>query len=496
MAKRNLFLVITLFAGLFLSYSKNQAQDNGNYGVLKSALILKLSENITWPNENQIKVFNIGIVGRDTATYNNLNSISSKSNLKGKRFKVTWLNNLRDLSNINIVYIDESSSKDLFDAYQAIERKKILLISEKSPDTKNIMMNILHDEKKKRLSFEVNKANIIIENLEMNPEVLLLAGTEVDIREVYRDMKKQFDEEKLNVERQKSLISDQLKEIQNQRKRMADNDLEILNLKSSIDNLTAEAKKKESELEDLSEKIASQQQFVDQREKQLTEQLELSKKQEEQLNRQRARIIAGKRELDSLTRESERQIAIISDQSDTLESKDEIINKQLRIIFIIIAFVLAFGVLTVMIFRFYRSKQELSSKLEQSYATLREQHQSILQLNEELNSINEMLEEKVQERTKVLEERNTQLTEYAFINSHLLRAPLSRILGLANLLTHEDLGSEHKDMVEALATSTSELDKIIRKISDLLYDGKDFSREEIESLISRKFDESGQNSEG
>ena len=104
-----------------------------------------------------------------------------------------------------------------------------------------------------------------------------------------------------------------------------------------------------------------------------------------------------------------------------------------------------------------------------------------------------MLEQKVSERTRVLEERNAQLTEYAFINSHLLRAPLSQILGLSNLLTHEDLNVKHKEIVDALAKSTTELDQIIRKISDLLYDGKDFSREEIENLISRKFNSAQDN---
>lgn len=493
MAKRNLFLFIILLSCLFLNPVKILGQDKGNYGVLKSALILKLAENITWPNENQIKVFNIGILGRDTATYNNLTAISTKSALKNKRFEVVWLKNLKDLTSINIVYIDKENSEDLFDAYQSIEKKEILLISEQSPDTKNIMMNILHDEKKKRLAFEVNKANIIIENLDMNPEVLLLAGTEVDVREVYRDMKKQFDDGKLNVERQKVLISDQLKEIQNQRKRMADNDLEIFNLKSNIENLTSEVKVKEEELAGLSEKIAEQKEFVDRRERQLNEQLRLSQEQELQLQRQRAKIRAGMKELDSLAREGERQKAIINDQSDTLESKEQIINKQLRIIFIIVAFGLMFGILSIIIFRIYQSKQDLSNKLEQSYATLREQHQSILQLNEELNTINEMLEQKVSERTKVLEERNAQLTEYAFINSHLLRAPLSQILGLSNLLTHEDLNVKHKEIVDALAKSTTELDQIIRKISDLLYDGKDFSREEIENLISRKFNSAQDN---
>ena len=193
-------------------------------------------------------------------------------------------------------------------------------------------------------------------------------------------------------------------------------------------------------------------------------------------------------ELEELADEIQKHKNTILLQTNTLESKEELISLQQRVIYIVIGFVIVLGLLSVIIYKFYRSRQYLSSKLETSYATLREQHNSILQLNKELNEVNEILEEKVKERTKVLEERNTQLTEYAFINSHLLRAPLSQILGLSNLLAYEDLNVKDKTIVESLAKSSAELDKIIRKISDLLYEGKDFSREEIEAIISRKMD--------
>lgn len=493
MAKRIKYLPVLLFVCLLFGQIKLYGQVQGNYGILKSALIVKFADNITWPNEGQIRIFNIGILGSDTAVYDNLLNISLKSKIKNKSFKIRWLSNLENIGDLHILYADKKYADNLQNVYQAIENKNILLISELSTDTKNIMMNILHDEKRKRLAFEVNKANIIIENLEMNPEVLLLAGTEVDIRELYRDIKNQFDEEKANVEKQKLMLAEQLTEIQNQRRRMSANDLEIVTLKNNIDQLTSEIGSKEQELGRLSDEINKHQQFLDQREQQLAEQQNRSRKQEEELQAQRRKIRAGMKELDSLILEGEKQRTIISDQTNTLINKEETINRQLKIIFIIVALGLIFGILTILIFRIYKSKQELSNKLEKSYATLRQQHQSILQLNEELNTINEMLEEKVSERTQILEERNAQLTEYAFINSHLLRAPLSQILGLSNLLTHENLNVKHKEIVEALSKSTSELDKIIRKISDLLYDGKDFSREEIESLISRKFDNSSKN---
>jgi cell division protein FtsL len=107
-------------------------------------------------------------------------------------------------------------------------------------------------------------------------------------------------------------------------------------------------------------------------------------------------------------------------------------------------------------------------------------------LNEELNTLNESLEQTVRHRTRELETQNIQLTEYAFINSHLLRAPLARILGLSNLLTKEATSVKDAQLINALLNSTNELDQIIRKISDILYDGNNLSREDIRHIIEKK----------
>jgi light-regulated signal transduction histidine kinase (bacteriophytochrome) len=56
----------------------------------------------------------------------------------------------------------------------------------------------------------------------------------------------------------------------------------------------------------------------------------------------------------------------------------------------------------------------------------------------------------VRERTHELEVQNEKLTEYDFINSHLLRAPLARILGLADLLCLENTSVSDRELIESL----------------------------------------------
>lgn len=106
-------------------------------------------------------------------------------------------------------------------------------------------------------------------------------------------------------------------------------------------------------------------------------------------------------------------------------------------------------------------------------------------VNEELRTLNESLEETVKNRTSELESQNEQLTEYAFINSHLLRAPLSRVLGLSHLIAREVKTPNDKELMESLIKSTNELDTVVRRISDILYEGNPnkISRKDINEII-------------
>jgi hypothetical protein len=123
---------------------------------------------------------------------------------------------------------------------------------------------------------------------------------------------------------------------------------------------------------------------------------------------------------------------------------------------------------------------------------VRRQNFDLTEKNKEIESMNDSLEEKVKQRTQELETRNTQLTEYAFINSHLLRAPLSRILGLSHLLTNEAVSINDSQVLDALIRSTNELDSIITKITEILYTGNNINRDDIKSIIDRNLNKDDQ----
>ncbi|MGB3183735.1 MAG: GAF domain-containing protein [Cyclobacteriaceae bacterium] len=128
----------------------------------------------------------------------------------------------------------------------------------------------------------------------------------------------------------------------------------------------------------------------------------------------------------------------------------------------------------------------LLSQLQSNNTDLATKNQAIASLNEQLQGANSNLEEKVALRTHRLEEKNKQLTEYAFINSHLLRAPLARVLGLSQLIAREVELESDKVLIDTLINSTKDLDAIIRRISHLLDDKEGIKREDIEATIAKK----------
>ncbi|MFT6965050.1 MAG: hypothetical protein ACJAT1_000255, partial [Marivirga sp.] len=61
--------------------------------------------------------------------------------------------------------------------------------------------------------------------------------------------------------------------------------------------------------------------------------------------------------------------------------------------------------------------------------------------------------------------------------------------GLSYIISMENIAINDNIVLEALKSSTEELDTIVSKISELLYEGNDFSRQEIQELIKKNYPE-------
>jgi signal transduction histidine kinase len=106
---------------------------------------------------------------------------------------------------------------------------------------------------------------------------------------------------------------------------------------------------------------------------------------------------------------------------------------------------------------------------------LSEAHDIIEFQNQQIQLKNDLLELEIQNRTQELQNsnkelvaHNNQLEQFAFIAAHNLRAPLARILGLANVLEMSKTESDRDVALKKLVSSTEDLDHVIRDLNLIL----------------------------
>ncbi|HYI77042.1 MAG TPA: HAMP domain-containing sensor histidine kinase [Chryseolinea sp.] len=96
------------------------------------------------------------------------------------------------------------------------------------------------------------------------------------------------------------------------------------------------------------------------------------------------------------------------------------------------------------------------------------QNLQIQQKNEELEQEIEKRTQELQNTNRELVVHNNQLEQFAFIVAHNLRAPLARILGLANVVELSKTLEDKDVALKKIVTSTQDLDQVIRDLNLIL----------------------------
>jgi light-regulated signal transduction histidine kinase (bacteriophytochrome) len=70
---------------------------------------------------------------------------------------------------------------------------------------------------------------------------------------------------------------------------------------------------------------------------------------------------------------------------------------------------------------------------------------------------------------KTIESQNTKFNKIAWMQSHVLRAPLVRMMGLTNLLLDPDENNEGDNafLLQGIRNSSNEIDEISREIAKI-----------------------------
>lgn len=107
-------------------------------------------------------------------------------------------------------------------------------------------------------------------------------------------------------------------------------------------------------------------------------------------------------------------------------------------------------------------------QLEEANSKLVVANEELTTTSEEIRTVNDNLDEAVKARSKKIEEQMQVLIRYANMNSHEVRAPLARLLGIMSLIQLEKEEEEKEDLLKKLNTCAHELDDVIKSMNRLL----------------------------
>ncbi len=325
-----------------------------------TAYIYNFANNIEWQNEEAINEFQFLILGEDKDVFNEMKILSNTKTLKGKPINIVSKLSLDNFDGVQLIYITKDQENSITELFDEIEGKNILLISDGFQDKRLIMINFI-ESGKGTLHFEINKANIINQNLRFTDDLVLFGGTEIDVAALYREgqqslrsLQKHTDNLETDLKRLEHTITSKTQEMQVQkdsfdRQMLAQNDslnnqtLKIQDQQKTLSNQSQLLEEKQIDISTQDQKIQEQQNILD-------DQYLESEKQKEELNK---------------------GIELLQDQKDKilsqtkiLEEKTGTINKQQNVLYLLIIITILVIVLVLLIYNRYKSKQKLNKVLE------------------------------------------------------------------------------------------------------------------------------------
>ena len=347
---------------------------------VKAVYLYNFLKHIKWPNEHQKAYFVVGVYN-DENFYKTLQQAFTSRQVKGKSISVVTISSAEQAKNVDLLYIPSQFNHEIGALSRYIRNSHTLLVSEQSDDNHNVMINLLHNEETSAISFEVNKSNVVYEQLEMSAELLLFGGTELDVATLYRETEGLMQQIK---ERERILnmkLAAQEQHIENSAKRLAE-------LNKALINRNKELYQHKEELNDLQIDINQQRKAITAKELKLSsilQQLEVSENElalsgqqllfqqeaigeKENKNTLMADSIKGNEKiLRQQQQKVDEQLSQLNQQNKELMDRNVTINEQQRYVLItsiLIAITTIVSILMVLLFiRNRRTMRELSDTL-------------------------------------------------------------------------------------------------------------------------------------
>ncbi len=484
---------LILLCCTFLPIIVSNAQQFERHQVVV-AYVYNFAKNIKWQNEAGLKEFQFLVITEDEQFREEFNKLAATKTIRGKAIKIHFSTKPDNLPNAQLIFAGKEFENSLVDLSGEIDGKNTLLVTDGYSDRRFVMINITEAGPSK-LHFEINKANILNQQLIVVPEMILLGGSEIDVASLYKESRQSL----LSMQKQIDNLSSSSKDLQ---EKIRANELEVdkqnklsAQQEELIQSQLKELSAQENRLKALQTEVITNSTILREKTQELADKENWLKEQETQVEKANQVLRSLNFSIDSLNRQVQEKEKVLNLQGYTIASQSKILYG--------LVVVIVLGLIAVfLLLRWYRAKTMLNllltaktNELELANASVLATNEELIQSQEEIAAQRDVvshqnkeleqskliiekqnleikernlnLEVEVESRTKELIEYNQQLEQFAFISAHNLRAPVARILGLGHLL---ELGENKNDpeILEKLVLTTKELDRVVSDLNIIL----------------------------
>lgn len=180
-------------------------------------------------------------------------------------------------------------------------------------------------------------------------------------------------------------------------------------------------------------------------------------------SKQTAQSLASYRALYDVER-NQQQIELLNKDNQLTKT---LVSRQNTILYAAIAGVVALLILASMYYQFNSRLRKLNFSLAEKNEEIQAQAEELIESNHLISSVNENLEERIEQRTSELKQAYNELDTFFYRSSHDFRRPLTTFMGLAEVAKITVKDKMALELFEKVNETAHNLDKMLMKLQSI-----------------------------